>query len=394
MSIRNIKDIQDLKGKKVLLRVDFNVPLKEDGTVQDDSRIRASLETINYLRENGAKIIIISHLGRPKGEIDETLRLDKVAEKLSELIMAGVKKLDQSIGEGIKNEIDKMENGSIVILENIRFHKEEKECEENFVKELSSLGDIFVNDAFGAAHRKHASTYGLALKLPSYAGFLMEKEVKALSPLLGNEIKKPLTMIFGGAKIDTKIGVIENFLEKADYIILGGGLANTFLAAQGKEVGASLYEEDKAELAQEIAAKCSEGKLILPSDLVLSKEISETAQSEITNTDHVINEMKILDMGPESSKRAAEIIAKSGTVIWNGPVGLYELTPFQNGSKTIAEAIANSNCQSIVGGGDTADCIKRFGIAEEKFTHVSTGGGACIEFLSGKSLPGVEALQD
>jgi len=392
MKIHSIEELKEIQGKKVLLRVDFNVPIKKNGEIQDDSRIDESLPTIQFLHEKGAKIIIISHLGRPNGEFKPELVLTNVAAHLEKISGIKVSKTESVLGNNVKETINQMQDGEIVMLENIRFRPEEEACEENFTKELAALGDIFVQDAFGTAHRKHASTWGLANYLPSYAGKLLEKEIKALSPLINQKPAKPLTMIFGGAKIDTKIGLIENFIKKADYFLIGGGLANTFLAAEGKNVGTSLCEKEKIELAKEIIAKVPKGTLLLPSDVVVAEEINENAKAQIVKVDQVTENMKILDIGPATTAKYSEIIAQSATVIWNGPLGLYELHQFENGSKMIAHAIAESGSNSIVGGGDTADCIKRFGIDEAKFSHISTGGGACIEFLSGKKLPGIEVL--
>ncbi|MEK7673394.1 MAG: phosphoglycerate kinase [Patescibacteria group bacterium] len=395
MEINTLKDIQNLKSKKVLLRVDFNVPLKDNGDVQDDTRIIEALPTIKYLQEHGAKIIIISHLGRPDGQVKEELRLTKVAEYLGKLLNKEVKKSNEVLGAETTKLVSEMQDSEIVMLENIRFRPEEEKCEENFTKELASLGEIFVNDAFGTAHRKHASTAGLADYLPAYAGLLMEKEITHLSPLLSDNIKRPLTMVFGGAKIDTKIGIIKNFLKKADHFLMGGALANTFLYAKGYKVGTSLYEEDKADIAKEIMAECANNneKFLLPTDVVVAKEISETAETQNVSVQNVADDLKILDIGEATSKKYCEVIKNSGTVIWNGPMGLCEFTPFQNGSSQLAHCLAESNCTSIIGGGDTADSLKRLGIPFTKFTHVSTGGGACIEFLSGQKLPGIEVLR-
>lgn len=396
MEINKLKDIPELKGKKVLLRVDFNVPLKENGEVQDDTRILEALPTIKYLQENGAKTIIISHLGRPDGKIKENLRLTNVARHLEKLLKTTVKKSNEILGPETDKLIVEMENSGILMLENIRFCEEEEKCESSFTKQLASLGDIFVNDAFGTAHRKHASTAGLADHLPAYAGLLMQKEIEHLSPLTEGKIERPLTMIFGGAKIDTKIGIIKNFLEKADHFLMGGALANTFLAAVGHDVGASLYEKDKIDVAKEIMAACAkdEGKFLMPEDVVTATEISDNAHTNNVSIENVSGEMKILDLGSSSTKKYAEIIRKSKTVIWNGPMGLYENIPFKNGTKAIAEALAQTEgITSIIGGGDTADALKRLNMPFEKFTHVSTGGGACIEFLSGAKLPGIEILR-
>jgi phosphoglycerate kinase len=396
MQIRTLPEIADIKGKKILLRVDFNVPIsKETGEIQDDTRIVESLNTINYLRLKGAKVIIMSHLGRPDGQVKEELRLTKVAAHLSKLIDTPVRKMDDILSDEVKKVVKEMKDGEVLMLENLRFRAEEEKCELNFTKELASLGDIFVNDAFGTAHRKHASTAGLADYLPAYGGLLIEKEMKALSPLLSDDIARPLTMIFGGAKIDTKIGIIKNFINKADYFLMGGGLANTFLAAAGYNVASSLFEKDKIELAQEIMLECEKDreKFILPKDVVVAEEVSDNAETATVPIQDVIGDMKILDIGRLAADRYCEVIEKSGTVIWNGPLGVTEYKPFQQGSRTIAECLANHNCTSIVGGGDTADCIKRLNIPVEAFTHISTGGGACIEFLEGKPLPGIEILK-
>lgn len=394
MKIRTLHDLTDLQNKTVLLRVDFNVPIEKNGDIKDDSRIVGSLDTIKYLQEKGAKVVIISHLGRPDGAVKEELRLTKVAQHLAKLIKNPVKKIDESTGSSVKDAIGKMSPGDLLMLENIRFHKEEEECEVNFTKELASFGDIFVNDAFGTAHRKHASTAGLADYLPAYAGLLMEKEINALSPILEEDPARPLTMIFGGAKIDTKIGIIKNFINKADYFLVGGALANTFLAAAGYNIGKSVYEKDKLDTAREIMLECEKHKerFILPHDVIVADEISETAQTIDLPIEDVIGEMKILDLGKHSAKRFCEVIKSSGTVIWNGPLGLTEFTPFRQGTKTIAECLASHKCNSILGGGDTAEVIKTLNIPEEKFTHISTGGGAAIEFLSGEKLPGIEVL--
>ncbi len=396
MEIRTIKDIENLAGKKVLLRVDFNVPTnKTTGEIDDNTRIVESLPTIKFLIEKGAKIIIMSHLGRPDGEVKEDVRLTKVGEDLSKLLNKPVKKLDEVLSNNVKMEISKMQNGDIILLENMRFRKEEEECEPNFTKELASFGEVFVNDAFGTAHRKHASTAGLANYLPSYAGFLMEKEITQLSKVLYETPPRPITMIFGGSKIDTKIGIIQHFLDKADYFLIGGGLANTFLFAKGVNIGNSLCEKDKIDIAKQIIEKLNskEGALNLPTDVVIAKEISNEAQTEEVSIENLPDGMKILDIGSKTAKHFSEIIRKSGTVIWNGPVGVYEFKPFMNGTKEVAEAIANTKCISIIGGGDTADAVKKLGIPHEKFTHISTGGGACIEFLSGEKLPGIEILR-
>lgn len=393
MKIRTLKEIANLKGKKVLLRVDFNVPLKKNGEVQDDTRMVESLPTIKYLQKKGAKIIIVSHLGRPDGKVKAELRLTKVAKHLQKILKKAVERVDESIGPSVEKAVSKLKNGQILMLENIRFHKEEEACEKSFTKKLASLADLYVNDAFGTAHRRHASTAGVAEHLKAYAGLLMEKEIKHLSPLLDKKISRPLTMIFGGAKIDTKIGIIQHFLKKADYFLMGGALANTFLYAAGYNVGGSLYEKDKKEIAQKIMKEAGKEKFILPVDVVISNEISEKAKTKNVSISDVPADMKILDIGKQSALDFCKILAKSKTVIWNGPLGLCEFKPFQKGTEAIAKFLAKRKCTSILGGGDTADSLKRLKIKQTKFTHVSTGGGACIEFLSGEKLPGIEALR-
>ncbi len=395
MNIKTLQDIKDIKGKKILLRVDFNVPLKENGEIQDDTRIVESLKTINYLKDKGAKLIIMSHLGRPDGEIKDEFRLTRVAEYLSKLIKTPVKKTKNVLDDDVKKEVEKMKDGEVLMLENMRFRKEEEECEANFTKELASLGDMFINDAFGTAHRRHASTAGLADYLPAYGGFLMEKEIKNLSPILEEEPIRPLTMIFGGAKIDTKIGVIKNFIDKADYFLIGGAIANTFLAGAGYNVGKSLYEKDKIEIAQKIMLESEKHRerFILPHDVVVADEISDKAETVDIAIEDITDDMKILDIGKWTAEKFADIIEKSGTVIWNGPIGFCEYKPFQEGTRTIGKALVDHDCISIIGGGDTADALKRLNIPGDNFTHVSTGGGACLEFLSGEKLPGIEVLK-
>ncbi len=395
MKIRSINEIEDAKNKTIILRVDYNVPLTDKGEISDDTRIVRTIETIKLLRDKGAKLVIISHLGRPKGEVKESLRLNKIAERLSELIGEKVEKLDESRGENVKEAISQMKEGAMIMLENIRFNKEEKECDKDFSKELASYGDIFVLDAFGAAHRAHSSISGISEHIPSYAGLLLEKEVNSLSPLLNEEPKRPLTMIFGGAKIDTKIGVIRQFLDKADYFLMGGALANTFLAAAGYNVAQSLYEEDKIEIAREIMLECEKckDKFLIPHDVVVASEIGNDVETLDIPIEDVMGDMKILDIGKWTAEKYDNIIAQSGTVIWNGPVGLTEFKPFQNGTKVLAQTLSETDCTSILGGGDTVEAIKTIGIDENLFSHVSTGGGACIEFLSGEELPGVKAVQ-
>lgn len=394
MKIRTLKNLKNIKGKKVLLRVDFNVPMNKKGQIEDDTRIKESLPTIKELKKAGAKVIIVSHLGRPEGKNVKALRLDPIAKHLSKLLKVTVKKSDEVIGKKTNALIGKMKNGDVIMLENVRFIAGEEACAQKFTKELAGLADIFVNDAFGTAHRRHASTAGVADYIPAYAGELMEKEIKALSPILEKAPGHPFTMIFGGAKIDTKIGIIKNFIKKADYFLIGGALANTFLHAAGYNVGASKCEKDKAELAREIMLECEKNKekFVIPHDVIVASEISDKAKILNIPIEDIEGDMQILDIGKWTAEKYCNIIKKSKTVVWNGPLGLYEYKPFRKRSTTVAKCLAKHKCTSIIGGGDTADCISKSGIPFKKFTHVSTGGGACIEFLSGEKLPGILPL--
>jgi len=394
MQIQTIKDIPQIEGKKIIVRADLNVPLsKIDGSIQDDTRIQGALPTIKYLQERGAKIIIISHLGRPNGEITEELRLEKVATRIRELTNLNVKYSKEIISDSVVKQINELQNGEILVLENIRFDEREKTCDKEFSRQLASLADIYVNDAFGTAHRAHASITGIAEFLPAYGGLLMEEEIAMLTKALETN-EHPMTLIIGGAKIDTKIGVIEKFISRADNILVGGGIANTFLHASGKFVGESLFQKEKSDLAEKLMkkAKAAHTKIYIPQDVVVSAEISG---AEIKNipSDQIEGNLKIFDIGENTAQEFAKVIAASKMVIWNGPVGLYEYQGFENGTKTIARAIANNkNCTSIVGGGDSVDAIKRFNLDFKDFTHVSTGGGASLNFLEGRELPGIKVL--
>lgn len=391
--LRTLSQIKNIKGKHVLLRVDFNVPIDKRG-VTDDTRIRETLPTIKFLLKKNAKVIVITHLGRPEGKVVDALKLDCVAERLQKLLGKKVHKLHNCIGKPVESAIKKMKTGEVILLENIRFHPEEEKCEAQFTKELANLGDIFVNDAFAACHRAHSSTAGIAKYLPSYAGFLVEREIKNLSPLL-KDMKKPLTLIIGGAKAGTKIGLLKTFFGRADTILIGGALANTFLAAQGYDIGKSLYEKDKIETARELLmlAEKRKQKIVLPVDVIVADVVTEYAKTVDLPIEDVEGDMKILDIGKKTREIFTEAILKSKTVIWNGPVGLYEFTPFSSGTKSIAHALAISKkVKSYLGGGDTIDALSRSKISRKKFTFVSTGGGAMLEFLEGKKLPGIEAL--
>lgn len=392
-----IKSIRtaDTRNKRVLVRVDFNVPV-ENGKVADDTRIIATLPTIRHLIEDNAKVILVTHLGRPEGKPIDDLKVDPIATLLGEILDKKVLKADDCVGKQVKRTIEKMKPGDVLLLENIRFHKEEEKNDTRFAKELASLADTFIVDSFGTSHRKHASTWGVAQYLPAYAGFLMEKEILTLSELMKNT-PKPLTLIVGGAKIDTKIGVLKNFLNKADYFLIGGGLANTFLAAQGYNMGNSLYEKEKIDTAREIMlqAEVFRDRFILPEDVIVADNVeSGAAKLDIPVTD-IEGNMTVLDLGVKSREKFGEIIAASGTIIWNGPVGLYEKKPFDEGTLAIANAVSQARqAKTIIGGGDTIDALKNFGIDLNKFTHVSTGGGAMLEFLEGTPLPGVEIVME
>jgi len=393
MNKKSIKDIE-LKGKRVFCRVDFNVPM-QDGKISDDTRIKAALPTISYLTEQGAKVILASHLGRPKGQVVEELRLAPVAERLSELSGKDVQKAEEAYGETVQSIIENMQNGEILLLENVRFYPGEEKNDQELAKSFAALADVYVNDAFGAAHRAHASTEGIAHHLPAVAGLLMEKELSVLGKALSNP-ERPFTAIIGGAKVKDKIGVIENLLEKVDHLIIGGGLGYTFIKAQGHEIGNSLLEEDKIELAKSFIESAKEKgvKLHLPIDAVVTAEFSPDAETDNVDIDAIPNDKMALDIGPKTSELFADVIKGSKLVIWNGPMGVFEFDKFANGTKTVAKALAEAkDTYSIVGGGDSAAAAEKFGLAE-KMSHISTGGGASLEFMEGKELPGVVALND
>ncbi|WHY97375.1 phosphoglycerate kinase [Peribacillus simplex] len=393
MNKKSIKDIE-LKGKRVFCRVDFNVPM-QDGKISDDTRIKAALPTISYLTEQGAKVILASHLGRPKGQVVEELRLAPVAKRLSELSGKDVKKAEEAYGETVQSIIDNMQNGEILLLENVRFYPGEEKNDQELAKSFAALADVYVNDAFGAAHRAHASTEGIAHHLPAVAGLLMEKELSVLGKALSNP-ERPFTAIIGGAKVKDKIGVIENLLEKVDHLIIGGGLGYTFIKAQGHEIGNSLLEEDKIELAKSFIESAKEKgvKLHLPIDAVVTAEFSPDAEAANVDIDAIPNDKMALDIGPKTSDLFADVIKSSKLVIWNGPMGVFEFDKFANGTRTVARALAEAkDTYSIVGGGDSAAAAEKFGLAE-KMSHISTGGGASLEFMEGKELPGVVALND
>lgn len=391
MNKKTVKDV-DFQGKRVLVRVDFNVPLK-DGVITDDTRIKAALPTINYLIEQGGKVILMSHLGRPKGQVKEEFRLNPVADRLSELLGKEVIKVNDCIGEEPQKAIAKMQPGDVLLLENVRFYAEETKNDPQFAKQLAELADVYVNDAFGTAHRAHASTAGVAQYLPAVAGFLMEKELEMLGKALENP-QRPFVAVIGGAKVSDKIGVIDNLLDKVNTLIIGGGMANTFLKAQGYNVGKSLLEEDKVDLAKELLEKAKNAgiDLLLPVDAVVASS-PESTESQTVSVEQVPADQMILDIGPQTAEKFAAVLKHAATVVWNGPMGVFEIDAFAKGTEFVARALAESNAISIVGGGDSAAAVKKTGVAD-KISHISTGGGASLEFLEGKELPGVKVLQD
>ncbi|MCI5534877.1 MAG: phosphoglycerate kinase [Firmicutes bacterium] len=391
---KTIKDIE-VKGKRVLVRCDFNVPLKE-GRITDDIRIVSALPTINYLREHGARVILMSHLGRPEGEAKKEFTLAPVAERLTELL--GEKVIfaasDLVVDEKVKEAANALKDGEVMLLENVRFRKEETKNGADFAKELASLGDIFVNDAFGTAHRAHASTAGIADYLPCVSGFLIEKEVKFLGDALENPAR-PFVAIMGGAKVGDKIPVIKNLLKKVDSLIIGGGMAYTFFKAQGYEIGTSILDADNIELAKELLAEAEKTgvKILLPVDAVCAKEFKNDTEFAVYAKENMPKDRMGMDIGPESVKLFTEAVKNAKTVVWNGPMGVFEMPNFENGTKKVAEALAESDAVTIIGGGDSAAACEQFGL-KDKMTHISTGGGASLEFLEGKVLPGVAVIED
>jgi phosphoglycerate kinase len=390
---KTIADI-DVQGKRILLRVDFNVPLDADsGRVLDDTRIRAALPTIEYLREHGAGLILCSHLGRPKG-VDDSLRLAPVARRLSELLASPVKTTDDCEGPQVEEAVQALGSGDVLLLENLRFHSEEEANDPDFAWDLASLADIYVNDAFGTAHRAHASTAGVAAYLPAVAGFLMEKELTFLGKALASP-DRPFAAVIGGAKISTKIGVLENLLEKVDRLLIGGGMACTFLKAKGFEVGQSLLEEGHVETARQIMERASQRGLtfLLPSDVIVGDRFEADARRQQVSAKEIPPDWQTMDIGEKTVEAFVQALRDCKTVLWNGPMGVIEFEPFSQGSHRLAEAIAGLKATTIVGGGETVAVVERLGL-EGKFSHVSTGGGAALEFLEGRELPGVAALED
>jgi phosphoglycerate kinase len=392
MNKKTIRDIE-IKGKRVLMRVDFNVPLNKDLKIEDDTRITAALPTIKYAIDNGARVILMSHLGRPKG-VNESERLTPVAKRLSELIGKDVTKLDDCIGDGIKKAVSGMKDGDILLLENLRFHPEEEKNDSKFAKELASLGEVYVNDAFGTAHRAHASTEGVTkfIKVCA-AGFLLAKEIEYFDKALSNP-PEPFVAILGGAKVSDKIMVIENLMNKVDTILIGGGMAYTFLKAMGMEIGSSKLEADKIDVAKSLMQKAKEKgvKIVLPVDHLIADKIDAVSNTRVV-TDVVPQGWMAVDIGPRTVDEFKKELRNAKMIIWNGPLGIFEITKFSRGTEDVARFIAGLKTISIIGGGDTASAISKFGL-EHAMTHISTGGGASLEYMEGKILPGVAALND
>lgn len=389
---KSIQDVE-LQGKRVFVRVDFNVPM-EDGQITDDTRIRAAIPTIQALVDQGAKVILASHLGRPKGEVNEDMRLTAAGERLAELMNKPVNKLDESIGEVVETAIAEMKEGDIVLLENVRFHKGEEKNDEALAQAFANLADVYVNDAFGAAHRAHASTEGIAKFIPAVSGFLMQKELDVLGKALSAP-EKPFTAIIGGSKVKDKIGVIENLLNQVDHLLIGGGLSFTFVKALGYEIGNSLLEEDKIELAKSFIEKAKEKgvELHLPIDAVVANEFSKDADTQVVDIDAIPEGWMGLDIGPKTVEKYAQVIQNSKLIIWNGPMGVFEMEKFANGTQSVANAMAETAGYTIIGGGDSAAAVEKFNVAD-KMDHISTGGGASLELMEGKELPGIVALND
>jgi len=398
MQKKTIEDLKDsqLEGRRVLVRVDFNVPLNEELEITDNTRIKAALPTIKYLISHQAKVILMSHLGRPKGKVVEKLRLDPVARRLSELLKQDIKKVNDCIGEETEKVVANMKKGEVVLLENLRFYPEEEKNDCEFSKKLANLADVFINDAFGTAHRAHASTVGVAELLPSYAGFLMAREIEVLSNLMENP-ERPFVVILGGAKISGKIEVVQNLLNIADKILIAGGMSYTCLAALGYDVNNLLLEEYDLEIVKKMLKKAEKkgNKILLPVDLVITKEVSEKAESKIFEIDNIPKDGTGVDLGDKSLIKFEKEIKKAKTVFWNGPVGIFEIEKYAKGTNRIAKILADmqGKAVTIIGGGDSIAAIDKAGLTE-KMTHISTGGGASLEFLGGEKLPGIEVLPE
>lgn len=393
MDKKTVRDL-DVAGKKVLVRVDFNVPLNDKGEITDDTRITASLPTIQYLLEQKAAVILMAHLGRPKGQVKPELSLAPVAKHLGKLLGKKILFAPDCVGEAAQAAASKLKPGHILLLENLRFHKEEEKNEMEFAEKLASLADLYVNDGFGVSHRAHASVEGVTHFLPAAAGFLLEKEIQYVGQAVTNPLH-PFVAIIGGAKVSDKIGVISNLLDKVDTLLIGGGMANTFLAAQGYKMGKSLVEEDKLDLAKELLAKAKKNKvnMLLPTDLVMAAAFAPDAEHVTEKVKNLNQAYMALDIGAETSKAYAEALADAKMIVWNGPMGVFEMDAFCKGTEAVAKAVAKSRATSIVGGGDSVAAIEKLGLAK-RITHISTGGGASLEYLEGKVLPGVAALDD
>ncbi|GGA49384.1 phosphoglycerate kinase [Paenibacillus physcomitrellae] len=392
MNKKSVRDVE-VTGKRVFVRVDFNVPL-EDGKITDDTRIRETLPTINYLIGNGAKVILASHLGRPKGEVNESMRLTAPAERLAELLGKPVAKADEAVGEAVKAKIAALNNGDVLVLENVRFYPGEEKNDPELAKQFAELADLFVNDAFGAAHRAHASTEGIAHYLPAVSGLLMEKELSVLGKALSSP-DRPFTAIIGGSKVKDKIDVIDNLLNIADNVLIGGGLSYTFFKAQGHEIGLSLCDDSKLDVALGFIEKAKKlGKnFLLPVDIVIADDFKADANVDIVDVDGIPEKWEGVDIGPKTRAIYADVIKNSKLVVWNGPMGVFEIEPFSGGTREVAEACATTEGYTIIGGGDSAAAAEKFHLAD-KMDHISTGGGASLEFMEGKALPGVVALND
>ena len=393
MDKKTVRDL-DVAGKKVLVRVDFNVPLNDKGEITDDTRITASLPTIQYLLEQKAAVILMAHLGRPKGQVKPELSLAPVAKHLGKLLGKKILFAPDCVGEAAQAAASKLKPGHILLLENLRFHKEEEKNDMEFAEKLASLADLYVNDGFGVSHRAHASVEGVTHFLPAAAGFLLEKEIQYVGQAVTNPLH-PFVAIIGGAKVSDKIGVISNLLDKVDTLLIGGGMANTFLAAQGYKMGKSLVEEDKLDLAKELLAKAKKNKvnMLLPTDLVMSAAFAPDAEHVTEKVKNLNQAYMALDIGAETSKAYAEALADAKMIVWNGPMGVFEMDAFCKGTEAVAKAVAKSRATSIVGGGDSVAAIEKLGLAK-RITHISTGGGASLEYMEGKVLPGVAALDD
>lgn len=393
MNKKSVRDVAELAGKRVFVRVDFNVPL-ENGKITDDKRIRETLPTINFLIEKGAKVILASHLGRPNGQVVEELRHTASAVRLSELLGKQVTKANEAIGEAVEAQVAALNNGDVLLLENVRFYEGEEKNDPELAKAFAKLADLFVNDAFGAAHRAHASTEGIAHLLPAVSGLLMERELEVLGKALNNP-ERPFTAIVGGSKVKDKIAVIDKMLEIADNVIIGGGLSYTFFKAQGHEIGKSLVDNSKLDLALEFIEKAEKlgKKFLIPVDIVVTDDFSANANTQIVDVDSIPAEWEGIDIGPKTRELYADVIKSSKLVVWNGPMGVFEIEPFSHGTIAVAQACAETTGYTVIGGGDSAAAAEKFGLADQ-MDFISTGGGASLEFMEGKVLPGVVALND